>query len=122
LEGKEAVSLFESTQAHFSEAQEILAQMMGKPASGAGNTLYRGGNLTLVYGTPRVVEPFNVGGGSRPRTEVPATLTRTQMSAPPVSKEQLVRTDVTPHITYRIDTVDTHDPIHYVLVLVKVGE
>jgi hypothetical protein len=115
------MSLFAAAQSNFAAAQETLAQMMGKPAGAAGNALFRFVPVTLVFGTPRPSDPMNLAGGFRPRVEVPATMTREQLATAPLENEVITRTDLAPHVTYRIATVDAHDPLHYVLTLVKVG-
>lgn len=114
-------SPFTAIQSQFARAQETLAQMTGKAPGASGNALYRFNPVTVIFGTPRPTDPMNLGGGYRPRVEIPATLTRTQLAEPPLENESITRTDLTPHVTYRIATVDSHDPLHYVLTLVKVG-
>lgn len=116
------MSLYSQLQADASSALETLAQMTGKEKTASGNTLFRNGQITVLYGTPRVAEPMNPGGGFRPRVELTASVTRTQLNKAPVPGENMIRVDLTPHITYRIDTVDVHSPLFYVMVLVKVGE
>ncbi len=78
-----------------------------------------------VYGTPFVREEPQEGGGYRRRVVLPYTVTRSQLEAPPDTKVRKwvhVRTDLTPNITYRVDTVDLHQPLNYVFFLVKLGE
>lgn len=116
------MSLFAQVQSGFTQAQSLLAQMSGLPATAAGNTLYQGATLTGVYGQPRIEERMLPGGGYRRRAVVPLSVTRGQLTAAPAPQATIVRTDLTPHIGYRIDDVDTHDPHHYRLTLVKLGE
>jgi hypothetical protein len=115
------MSFFAQQQAAATEAQSILAQLQGMDASAAGNVLYGGANYFGTFGNPVVTEVMNAMGGYRKRTTIPLTMTRDQFTAAPKTQDQLARTDQVPAITYRIDSVDTDDPIHYVLELVRVG-
>lgn len=103
------------------EAQSRLAEI-GGAAAGINNSLYNTAAYLAVYGTPFVDRRMKLGGGYQQRTVVPATATRGQFAAPPVADRQWVRTDMTPHLTYRIEKVDLHDPYLYVLTLIRVGE
>jgi hypothetical protein len=103
------------------EAQSRLAEI-GGAASGVANALYNGADYFAVYGQPIVQREMLPSGGYRQRTLVPATATRDQFDVPPVANAQWVRTDTDPQITYRIKTVDLHDPFVYALTLVRVGE
>lgn len=103
-------------------AQRTLAQYMGMSEDAPGNALINGGKYTLVFGKPRIAEDMNAGGGYRPKVVIDAIGTKSQFGAAPISKEMTVtRIDVTPPVTYRIDTLDTHDSINYEFVLMKVG-
>ncbi len=95
--------------------------MQGMPAGGS-NALYRGAELVGVWGPPQVTEIMNPAGGYRRRHEIACTLTREQLAAAPDTKEQIIRTDISPPITYRIDVIDTADVLHYVFRCIKVGE
>lgn len=103
-------------------AQSQLAQMQGMEPSAVGNTLLNGATVTGVYGKPEVREEPGPRGGTRRLSDVSLTITRAQLDAAPKSQTDLVRIDLTPRITYRIASVDTNDPLHYVLTLSKVGE
>lgn len=107
-------------------AQTTLAQYMGMSADADGNGSLDGRiKLTGVYGTPFVREEIQPGGGYRRRTVLPYSFTREQLDAPPdtsTRKLTFTRLDLTPNITYRVDTIDAHQPINYVLFLVKLGE
>lgn len=115
------MSLFPEIQSAVSEATEILAQIGGKPASAAGNTLLPGNDtpLTGVYSAPRVAWLPMVGGGYRKRTEVRLKIPRTSLATPPAPNSRLTRTDVAPAIIYNVDHVDTQDAINWVLTLVN---
>jgi len=115
------MSLFAEIQTAATEAQSTLAQMQGMPANGT-NVLYRGAEYVGTYGPPQVVEIMNPAGGYRKRFVVALTITRSQLTEAPDTKEQIIRTDIDPPLTYRIDTVDSSDVLHWVLALVKVGE
>jgi hypothetical protein len=115
------MSLFASIQADAAEAQEFVAQMNGKTATGT-NALINKHAVTMVFGSPVIDEVPSERGGIRRRVTVPASITRTQLSAVPESRSTITRTDMTPHITYRIVSLDTHDPIRYNFMLEKYGE
>jgi hypothetical protein len=115
------MSFFAQQQAAATEAQSILAQLQGMDAGAVGNVLYGGANHFGTFGNPVVTEVMNAMGGYRKRTTIPLTMTRDQFTAAPKTQDQLARTDQTPPITYRIDNVDTDDPMHYVIELVRVG-
>ncbi len=113
---------FAQIQAAATLAQTTLARYAGMAIGAAGNGLIGTHAITGVYGTPIVQEVLMPGGGSRRRVALPYTCTRDQFEAAPDSKLPFVRTDLTPTKIYRIDTVDTHQPLNYVLLLVKAGE
>lgn len=104
------------------QSEKILAQLAGMAPAATGNFTYNGATYFGVFGSPAPDELMNPGGGFRKRTELPLSATRTQFTAAPRSQTELIRTDVTPPRVYRISAVDTHDPLHYILTLVKVGE
>mgnify|MGYP001607839790 CR=1 FL=1 len=103
------------------QAQSVLAQMQGMTRGGT-NFTNNGAAFVGVFGHPRLVEEMNPGGGYKRRVEVGLIMTRDQIDTPPASKGTVTRTDIEPHITYRIDTVDDNDPLVWVMVLVKIGE
>jgi hypothetical protein len=115
------VGHFTDLQAAAIEAQTELAEMQGM-AAGGSNVLYRGAEFVGVWGQPQATEAMNPAGGYRRRHEITLTATRAQFDAPPDTKEQIVRTDIAPPVTYRIDVVDTTDVLHYVFRCIKVGE
>lgn len=101
-------------------AANTLAQLQGM-ADGGTNTLINGAAYVGVYGSPEVDETANPAGGRQRLAQTWVRLTRTQFDAPPQSNIQITRTDTTPRIVYRVASVDTHDPLFYVLMLAKVG-
>lgn len=103
------------------EGQARLAEI-GGAESGATNALYNGADYLCVYGQPQVQREMLASGGYRQQTMVPVTATRAQFEAPPVAQNLWVRTDISPTITYRIKSVNLHDPYVYGLVMVRVGE
>lgn len=112
---------FSDLQDAATEAQRELAEMQGMAAGGT-NALHRGVGLVGVWGPPQVTEVMNQAGGYRRRSEITFTVTRSQFTEAPDTKEQIVRTDITPQVTYRIDVVDSTDVLHYVFRCIKVGE
>ena len=103
------------------EAQAVLAQLGGADAD-TPNALYNGTTRYAVYGTPFTEDVLLAGGGTRRRVLVPASTTRAQYVAPPLSGRQWVRTDLDPQVTYTIKSVGTHDSTVYTLVLLRVGD
>ena len=73
---------------------------------------------TGTFGQPRPQQQMLPGGGYRGRTVIALTLTRDQFNAAPTVRGTVMKSG----ISYRIDTVDVHDPFHYVLQLVRLGE
>jgi hypothetical protein len=105
---------------HFAtEAESILGQLQGMDPD-EGNTIIPGNDtpVKVLYGTSRVFFVPVAGGGYRKRTETPATMTRTQGLPPPAQNSKLIRTDQTPVVNYVVDSVDTTDPIDYIMTLV----
>jgi hypothetical protein len=102
------------------QAQATLAQLQGMTAGGT-NTLINGAAYVGVYGPPVIREDMHPAGGHRRLSENQVALTREQFAAAPASQADLTRTDISPPITYRIASVDTHDPLYYILTLAKVG-
>ncbi len=105
------------------ESQGILAQMQGMGVSAAGNFQYNGQVGTGVFGPAIIAEIPQPGGGYRRRAQVPLSVTRDQSFAFE-AKTKLVRLSpsaVFPAITYVIDSIDTHDPVVWTLILVKAG-
>jgi hypothetical protein len=102
-------ALLQSLAPHFAAAQALLGETV----------LYRMHAYTGTFGQPRVEEQMLAAGGYRRRTVLPLTLTRAQFAAgaAPVPKEKLTRPGL--QETYLIDLVDTSDPLHYVLTLIK---
>lgn len=92
----------------FTEAQALL-----------GDTVYlNGAPYTGTFGTPRVQQQMLPGGGYRGRTVVTLTLTRGQFAVAPAVRGTVAWR----HLSWRIESVDTHDPFHYVLTLIRTGE
>ena len=105
------------------EAQSVLAQLQGMARSSSGNFQYNAQEGTGVFGSAVVVEIPQPGGGYRRRAQVPLTVTRDQAFAFE-TKTKLVRLSPSaqfPALTYVIDSIDTHDPLVWVLTLVKAG-
>ena len=94
------------------QAQDILGE----------NALYNGAVIKFVFGPPTFMQEQMEGGGYRGRTTLTAAATRDQFSTPPINRQTVVRTALTPQVTYRIESIGFHDPIHYVFHLSKVGE
>lgn len=103
------------------EANGFIAQLKGMNASADGNFQIAGTPYTGNFGNPQVEEVLHPSGGYRRRTfqilEAPMAL----FSAEPDSQQQLVRTDVTPHQTFRIESVVPLDSLQYRFSLVRVG-
>lgn len=102
------------------EAQRTIAGMQGMSRGGTNGRI-NGADFVFVYGVPEFEERMLAGGGYRRRVELIASATRDQFDAPPAAKIPLTRTDITPAINYTVEAVGTHDPLRYVLVLVKAG-
>ncbi len=118
------MSLFSEMQAFATEAEEILGGLQGSDPNSTGNTILPGSDtpVKMVYGTSRVFFiPAPNGGGYRKRIETPATMTRTQGVPAPKEHSKVIRTDQTPNVTYIVDSVDTTDPIDYIMTLVAFG-
>lgn len=114
------MSLTSELSAAFNEAQGLVAQATGM--TGTVNTLYNNVALVFIYGNPQPQNVMMASGGYRQRTVVPFTATRVQFTAPPEKNKTLTRTDLSPHLTYRIEIVNLHDPYHYTGMLVRTGE
>ena len=114
-------SEFSELQAAATEAETFLAHQRGMADDKAFNLLYAEKNYLGVFGSPQVVSIPQPGGGYRRRTFLQLTVTRDQDRFNPVEKTKITRLVPTP-LEYIINTIDTHDPIHWVLTLVKFGE
>jgi hypothetical protein len=114
------MSLSSLISAAAAEAQKTIAQLQGM-APGAGNTLFAGQTtpVTGAYGAPIVLQIPLPGGGYRKKTVTQLRIVRTQLTAPPAFNTRLMRTDLTPAVTYVIDHVGTQDPIDWVFELVN---
>ena len=99
------------------QAQTIIAQMQGAPASGK-NFLYNGQAGIGVFGAAQVQETMRPGGGSSRRVLIPLSVTRDQAFSFR-SETTLVRTDLDQ--IYTVEEINTHDPIVWQLALLKVG-
>lgn len=115
---------FPEIQAAATKAERILAEITGKAANTDGNTLFAGQTVpvTGVYGRAEVQFDPVVGGGYRKRTNVPLTITRTQLPTAPKVNTKLTRIDLTPAISYNVLHVSTQDPLVWQLMLVSFGE
>lgn len=104
-------------------AQRTLAKYAGM--TGETNGMLDGRIPVIgVYGTPFVTETPNERGGYTRRVILPYTVTRDQLEADPDTTQRKwthVRTDLTPHIHYLVETIDRHQPLNYVFFLVKLG-
>ena len=118
------MGLFETIQAAATSAHRTTARLCGMADDADGNTLFSGSAVARVgvYGLPQVVEKMMLGGGYRRRTETLLSITRDQLDAPPSVRSKVTRIDVSPAITYVIDTINLDDPLHYELVLLNFGE
>lgn len=114
------MSAYSDLQKAFVEGQRLVAQATGAPVANK-NALIGGTGYCGVWGQPQAVEVMRAGGGYSRRMQITWTATRGQFATAPDSKLQIVRIDVTPNETYRVDVVTTDDPLHYVLTCVKVG-
>lgn len=104
------------------EAQKTLAEL-GGAAPGQKNSLYNGAKYYAVYGAPQIDHLNLAGGGSRQRTFLLATATRSQFTSPPIAQRGFwIRTDISPQIRYTIVKVMEHDAYTYVLTLQRSGE
>lgn len=115
------MGLFSVITAAATDAQNVIAEMQGA-ATDATNFLVNGFAGKGVFGRAQVVDVPNVGGGYRKRSEVVLMATRDQFTIIPEPKQKLVRTDISPTITYLIDVVDVNDPLHVTFILVKNGQ
>ncbi len=116
------MGLNDEVAAAFAEAGQVLAEVTGMASDALGNTLIAGKNYTGVYSPPQVDRQMLPSGGYRQRTFLQWVVPRAQFAAAPKPLTELVRTDVTPEITYRIERVNLHDPVHYVCTIIRVGE
>lgn len=114
------MGLYEQTLADGAQAIEIFAELSGMDPE-VGNTLIQGATEAIVglYGKTRVTYTREDGGGTRKRTEVPLSIAREVLTAPPAINTKLVRIDLTPRINYSVFKVDTQDPVFWVLTLVN---
>lgn len=115
------MSLFGQISSALSEAQCLLSQAQGMAAGGT-NALFRGAAIVGTWGPPRVTEVVNAAGGYRRRSEITLTVTKSQITTAPDSKEQIIRTDLEPNVTYRVDVIENNDPHHWVFNCIRVGE
>ncbi len=102
------------------QAQSVLAQL-GGAAAGANNSQYAGRAYLAVYGQPQTERLLLPAGGERVRTWIMVSATRSQFTAPPQAGQKWTRTDLTPHGTFTIDSVDIQDATVYSLRLVRTG-
>jgi hypothetical protein len=105
------------------ESQAILAQLQGMSPSAEGNFQYNAQVGTGTFGSAVIAEIPQPGGGYRRRAQLALTVTRDQAFAFE-TKTKLVRLSTSaqfPAITYVIDSIDTHDPLVWTLILVKAG-
>lgn len=114
------MGLYEQTLADGAQAIQIFAELSGMDPE-AGNTMIAGLTepITGLYGKTRVTYTREDGGGTRKRTEVPLSIAREVLAAPPAINSKLVRIDLTPKIHYSVFKVDTQDPVFWVLTLVS---
>lgn len=106
----------------FAEAGSVLAQLGGMDADAEGNAQIDANVYQGVFGPPQIDRQMLPAGGYRQRGFVQFTALRSAFAEAPQVNKNLVRIDLADHITYRIERVNTHDPIHYQLMLVRVGE
>lgn len=116
---------FAQLQAATTEAHGHLSAMMGRNLTAAGNAIWNQTALTGVWGLPQPEQVMLPDGGYRGRTSVQFAVTRDQFDDPPdnvKSRQQITRTDLTPHLTYRVESVSYHDPFKFIFTCVRVGE
>jgi hypothetical protein len=115
------MSFFPEIQAAAAEAEENLAFIGGMSATATGNTLLAGQTVALtgVYGRPSVEFVPLVTGGYRKRTVVRLSITRAQLAVPPGPNTKLTRIDLSPHVTYNVEHLDTQDALHWVFTVVN---
>ena len=116
------MGVFDEIKAAFAEAGQTMAEVTGVAGDADGNTLHLGRYYTGVYGPPQVDRQMLPAGGYRQRTALQWTVPRAQFDDDPKVNTTLTRIDLAEHLTYRIDRVNFHDPVHYVLTLIRVGE
>lgn len=93
------------------------------PPTAAGNFLYANEAGTGVFGSAVIAEIPQLDGGYRRRAQVPLSVTRAQ-GFEFEAKTKIIRTaggDIAQPITYVIDSIDTHDPLVWTLILVRTG-
>jgi hypothetical protein len=113
------MSLSSIASSAFAQAQSTLAQLRGADPTAEGNFLWRSQPFTGVFGTPTDVEPMMLGGGRRRREEIALDVTRSQSEFQPVVDEQIVRTDLSPPVTYTVLRPNGHDAAFWRWVLVR---
>jgi hypothetical protein len=115
------MGFFSEMQAAAAEAEGILAEITGMGGDAAGNTLIAGQTVLIVgvYGRPQVDFIPQIAGGYRKRTAIPLTITRAQLTTAPAPNTKLTRIDLSPPITYNVESVDTQDPLVWGLSLIN---
>lgn len=116
--------LYDQIASRFRSAQRTLARIQGVAAEGGGtNVLILGAPYVGVFGAAQMDEVIAVGGGIRRVAVLPLTITRDQIaSVDGMHKKALIRTDMSPSITYEINSINDNDPHHFAFMLVKNGE
>lgn len=115
------MGFFPEMQAAAAEAERILAEITGMAGDATGNTLLAGQSVPVVgvYGRPQVDFIPQIAGGYRKRTNLPLTITRAQLVTAPAPNTKLTRIDLSPPITYNVESVDSQDPLVWGLSLVN---
>lgn len=115
------MGFFAEMQGAATEAERTLAEITGMAGTATGNTLLAGQTVPVVgvYGRPRVDFIPQIAGGYRKKTSVPLTITRTQLATPPAPNTKLTRIDVSPAISYNVESVDTQDPLVWAVSLLS---
>lgn len=103
--------LLAQIQAAATGAQDVA----GEPFTLQGNPA---GPFRGTFGSPQIDVTGTVGG-VRQRVVLPLVCTRTQFAAIPGQRITLTRTDTGQR--YTVESVSTHDAIHYMLMLVELG-
>lgn len=106
------------------QAQSIIAKLQGMPDTGTANFQYGTEFGIGVFGAAQIVEVPQPSGGYRRRAQLNLSVTRTQTQFSFEPKTRLVRLAMgnAPSVTYVIDIVDTHDPLVWMLTIVRSGE
>lgn len=112
--------------AAFNEAQWILAQMQGAPASGENLIGPDGNAYSAVFRPADAIDAQSVDRemtlhGYNDHSVMIALVTRDQFDAVPNDwkRKQATRTIPAPAKVFTVSSIGTDDPVHYALILVS---